>query len=206
MKLTIIGASAGIGLATVERALELGHQVTTLSRHRIEIKEDSNLTQLQGSALNKADLKRATESAEVVLVTLGTGTKTSATTLFSDFSRLLTSIEINIPVIVVTGFGASESYPYLTLMQKLFFKFILNKVYADKAVMERIITTSSLRWEIVRPGLLTDKPLTEKYHVETELHAKMSRNSISRNDVADFLVKEAVNQKFIGKRVALFGK
>lgn len=206
MKLTIIGASAGIGLATVERALELGHQVTTLSRHRIKIKEDSNLTQLQGSALNEADLKKATESAEVVLVTLGTGTKTSATTLFSDFAQLLTSIKINVPVIVVTGFGASESYPYLTLTQKLFFKFILNKVYADKAIMERIITTSPLRWEIVRPGLLTNKPLTEKYHIETELRPKMNRSSISRNDVADFLVKEAMNQKFIGKRVALFGK
>lgn len=206
MKLTIIGASAGIGLATVKRALKLGHQVTTLSRRQIKIEKNPNLTLLQGSALNESDIKRACEDKEAILVTLGTGMNTRATTLYSDFAKLLVSMKINIPVIVVTGFGVSESYSYLNPVMKLFFKFILNKVYADKALMEQIITSSPLRWEFVRPGLLTNKSLTEKYRIEIELRSKMNIGTISRKDVADFLVKEAVAQKYLGKLVALCGK
>lgn len=91
-------------------------------------------------------------------------------------------------------------------MLKLLFKFILNKVYADKAVMEEIVSKSNLKWEIVRPGVLTDKPLTENYIIETELHDKMHVKSISRSDVADYLVKEAVAQKNLGKYVSQMGK
>ncbi len=37
MNITIIGASAGIGLETVKRGLNRNHSITTLSRSKIEI-------------------------------------------------------------------------------------------------------------------------------------------------------------------------
>lgn len=210
MNITIIGASAGIGLATVNRALELGHIVKTLSRRKIEVGENPNLRAIHGSALNEADLKRAIDGADAVLVTLGTGMNTAATTLYSDFAKLLLAIDakdhIEVPVIIVTGFGAGDSHKYLRYIIRPFFNLILNKVYADKAVMEGMIANSGLKWEIVRPGLLTNRALTEKYRVETELRPKMNIGAISRNDVADYLVKEAENPRNIGKYPALTGK
>lgn len=64
MNITIIGALAGVGLATVKRALELGHRVTTLARRKVEIEPNENLTEIQGSALNEEDLKRAISGAD----------------------------------------------------------------------------------------------------------------------------------------------
>jgi hypothetical protein len=59
--------------------------------------------------------------------------------------------------------------------------------------METIITQSKIKWEIVRPGILKNKSLTEKYKVETQLYKGIKIGSINRADVADFMVKQAEN-------------
>ena len=210
MKITIIGASAGVGLATVKRALELGHRVTTLARRKVEIEPNENLTEIQGNALNEEDLKHAISGADAVLVTLGTGVNTSATTLYTDFANVLLDIHskepIIIPVIILTGFGSGDSRPYLIWFARPMFSLMLNKIYLDKAKMEDVIAASTLRWEFVRPGILTNKSLTEKYRIEPVLRPRMNIRMISRADVADYMVKEAAKQVNLGKYPALTGK
>lgn len=210
MNITIIGASAGVGLETVRRALERNHNVTTLSRSDIALPSNENLTILKGSATNKTDLKKSIESADAVIVALGTGKSMKATTLYSDFAKLLSEVQqetnLQIPFIVLTGFGAGESGQYNGFVMKLFFKFLLKDVYANKTKMEEIITSSKMKWEIVRPGLLKDKPLTEKYRVENNLFQGINIGSINRSDVADFLVKQAENPAQLYKYVSLSNK
>lgn len=207
MNITIIGASAGVGLETVKRALERNHKVMTLSRSEINLSSHSNLTMLKGSATNKNDLKKSIENADAVIVALGTGTSMKATTLYSDFAKLLVEVQAEtnaqIPFLVLTGFGAGESGKYHSFFMKLFFRFLLKDVYADKTKMEEIITNSKIKWEIVRPGLLKDKPLTEKYRVETNLYSGINIGAINRADVADFMVKQAENPTELFKYAAL---
>lgn len=207
MNITIIGASAGVGFETVKRALDRNHNVTTLSRSEINLTTHPNLTTLKGSATNKDDLKKSIANADAVIVALGTGKSMKPTTLYSDFAKLLTEVQAEtksqIPFIVLTGFGAGESGHYNGFIMKLFFKFLLKDVYADKTKMEEIITNSKVKWEIVRPGLLKDKPLTEKYRAETKLFKGINIGSINRSDVADFLVKQAENSTELFKYVSL---
>jgi len=207
MNLTIIGASAGVGLEAVKRALQRNHTVTTLSRSEINIPSNPNLTTLKGSATNKEDLKKSIENADAVIVALGTGASMKATTLYSDFAKLLVEVQketnTKIPFIVLTGFGAGDSGPYNGFIAKIFFALMLKAVYQDKTKMEEIITSSSINWEIVRPGMLKDKPLTEKYRVETKLFKGINIGGINRADVADFLVKQAENPTEISKYVSL---
>ncbi|HMR85557.1 MAG TPA: NAD(P)H-binding protein, partial [Niabella sp.] len=135
MNITIIGASAGVGLETVKRALQRNHIVTTLSRSEINLPVNTKLLQIKGSATNKTGLKRSIENADAVIVTLGTGKSIKRTTLFSDFAKLLTEVQqetnTQVPFIVVTGFGAGESSVYNPFLMKLFFKSLLKDVYAD---------------------------------------------------------------------------
>ncbi|MBS1539576.1 MAG: NAD(P)H-binding protein [Bacteroidetes bacterium] len=210
MNITIIGASAGVGLETVKRALNRKHNVTTLSRSEINLPSNSNLTMLKGSATNKTDLINSIEKADAVIVALGTGKSMKPTTLYSDFAKLLVEVQTEsnsqIPFIILTGFGAGESGQYNGFMMKLFFKFLLKDVYADKTKMEEIITTSKMKWEIVRPGLLKDKELTEDYRVETNLFKGINIGSINRTDVADFLIKQAENPTNLFKFSSLSNK
>lgn len=210
MNITIIGASAGVGLETVKRALDRNHHVTTLSRSEINLPSNNNLTTLKGSATNKADLMKSIEKADAVIVALGTGKSMKPTTLYSDFANLLVEVQnetnAQIPFIVLTGFGAGESGQYNGFMMKLFFKFLLKDVYADKTKMEETINNSKLKWVMVRPGLLKDKPLTEKYRIENKLYKGINIGGINRADVADFMVKQAENPTELNKYVSLSNK
>ncbi|TRZ78569.1 MAG: NAD(P)-dependent oxidoreductase [Chitinophagaceae bacterium] len=198
MNITIIGASGGIGLEAVIRGLNRSHTITTLSRSEIIIEENKSLKMIIGDATHKADLLNAIQHAEAIIVTIGTVKNTKATTLFSDFATLMLEInrehKIKVPFIFVTGFGAGESKNYVSWLIKLFLKYLLKDVYADKTKMEEIITESDLNWTVVRPGRLLDKALTEKYRVENKLYKGINIGGINRADVADFLIKQAENQ------------
>src|SRR5690349_24750585 len=91
MKITIIGASAGIGLQCSRLALEKGHEVATLSRRAVSLPDHPKLKKVQGSATNPHDVRAAVDGAEAVLVTLGVKSPL-ATTLFSDSARLLLQV------------------------------------------------------------------------------------------------------------------
>ncbi len=82
MKITVIGTSAGIGLETVNRALQWNHE----ARSAIPLPDSKGLKCLMGSATEKADLSKALQDSDAVIVALGTGKNMKATTLFSDFA------------------------------------------------------------------------------------------------------------------------
>jgi putative NADH-flavin reductase len=209
MNITIIGASAGLGLETVKRGLNRNHSITTLSRSEIQLEEKNSLNTILGDATIKADLLKSIENAEAIIVTLGTSKNMKATTLFSDFAKLIVEIhkehKIDVPFIFVTGFGAGESKNYVSWLVKLFLKYLLKDVYADKTKMEEIITNSDLNWTVVRPGRLLDKELTEKYRIENKLFKGINIGGINRSDLADFLIKQAEKQTELRKFVAISG-
>ena len=210
MNITIIGASAGLGLETVKRGLDRNHSITTLSRTVIEIEKNRSLNVIIGDATNKADLLNSIQGADALIVTLGTGKNMKATTLFSDFAKLIVEIhsenKIAVPIIFVTGFGAGESRNYVSWLVRMFLKYMLKDVYADKTKMEEIITHSDLNWTVVRPGRLLDKPLTEKYRTENKLFKGINIGGINRADVADFLIKQAERQTELKKYVGISEK
>ena len=165
---------------------------------------------IAGDATRKSDLQQAIQNAEAIIITLGTSKNMKTTSLFSNFATLLVEIhkenKIEVPVIFVTGFGAGESQNYVSWLVKMFLKYLLKEVYADKTKMEEIITHSDMHWTVVRPGRLLDKELTEKYRIENTLFKGINIGGINRADVADFLIKQAENQTDVRKYVALSEK
>ncbi|WP_394772899.1 NAD(P)-dependent oxidoreductase [Flavobacterium sp.] len=206
MKIAIIGAGAGIGFQSVLQALEKGHIVTALSTNTDHIANHPNLIKINGSATSSVDLKKAIKGSDVVLITVGTKNK-KATTLFSDIARTLINVtdELNFtaPVLVITGFGAGESKNYLSFFMRLVISLFLKDQYINKTIMEELITKSAIKWEIIRPGMLTNSDLTQSYKAINRLYKGMKVVKISRADVAHFLISEAENPKMLYKYVAL---
>ncbi|HMV81551.1 MAG TPA: NAD(P)H-binding protein [Blastocatellia bacterium] len=210
MNIAIIGASAGVGLKCVEVALGRGHRVITLSRSTESLPKHPNLLPIQGSATRVSDVKNVIQQADAVIVALGTGKSTKPTTLYTDAAAVLIraqrDLDTNIPFIILTGFGAGNSGEYHGFLMKLLFRLVLKAVYENKTQMEEMIAASSIRWEIVRPGVLNNKPLSGRYRVETDYRKGMNIGAISRSDVADFLVKQAEKPTALGKYPALSNK
>ena len=206
MKITVIGASAGVGLQVTRLALQKGHDVTSLSRRIVPLPDHPKLRRVQGSAINSRDVKAAVEGADAVLVTLGVKSP-FPTTLFSDSARLLLQVlrDTNSApmLIVLTGFGAGESWSYNSLPMKVLFTLLLKGVYADKSEQERLIAGAYPRWEIVRPGRLTNGTMTEHYRELDDLVEGMKVGAISRSDVAHFMVAQAERPTYLGRYVGL---
>lgn len=201
----IVGASRGIGLETVKAALDAGHTAKALARSAATIPlEHPRLQKIAGDARDRATVERALEGADVVIEVLGATFGPEAilkgTTLFSSATRtLVDAMRAKGPrrLIAVTGLGAGDSRGHGGLLyDAVIFPLLLKRVYDDKDVQEQIIKASGLDWTIVRPGLLTNASATG--HPRALLNpAEWCAGSISRADVALFLVQEATEAAYL---------
>lgn len=206
MNITIIGASAGVGLLSVAQALENGHFVTAMSTNTSAIPHHLALTKINGSATSVEDVKRAVKNADAVLVTIGTKKK-KGTTLFSSMAKAvivaMNELESTSPVLVISGFGVGASIKYSSFIMKMVIRFFLKDQYADKGLMEKLFKASSLSWEMVQPGMLSEGLLTKDYQVFPMAKKGMKVGKISRADLAHYLVIESENPQHINRYVAL---
>jgi putative NADH-flavin reductase len=204
--LLVIGASRGIGLETVKSALRAGHSVRALARSGTSIPiEDASLRKLSGDALDSDTIRNAIEGVDAVIQTLGVDISFRAifepTTLFSRSTRILVDAMKQADVkrlVAVTGLGAGDSRGHGGfLYDAVAFPLLLKRVYDDKDAQEQIIKSSGLEWTIVRPGLLTNSPATGQYRVLTAPN-DWRFGTVSRADVADFLVRQIDDRALIG--------
>lgn len=201
----VIGASRGIGLETVKLALEAGHQVHALARSagRIEIDHPA-LTKVVADAIDEAALKDALQDVDAVIQALGVkagpGMILNPVSLFSNTTRVLISAmrESGVKRLIAgTEAGDGDSRGRGGLLYNAAFNLFLKRAYDDKDVQERLIRESDLNWVIVRPVVLFNGSRTERYHVLVEPRTWRA-GFISRADVADFLVKQIDDDKYLG--------
>jgi putative NADH-flavin reductase len=208
----IIGASRGIGLASVKCALSDGHIVRALARSARRIRLDHpNLTKVSADALDQSALAGALEGVDAVIQTLGVSAGPNMilkpVRLFSDATRALIAAMNETGVkrlISVTGFGAGDSRNRGGCVYNTAFHLFLRRAYDDKDEQEDLIQDSKLDWVIARPVILTNGSRTGKYHVLVEPRS-WRIGFISRADVADFLVKQIDDDTYLGKTPVLTG-
>jgi putative NADH-flavin reductase len=208
----IIGASKGIGLATVKYALEAGHSVHAMARSAQQIRIDHpNLTRVAADALDEAAVKGALEGVDVVIQTLGVSPSVERavvpTSFFSDATRVLIRAMNQTGVrrlIAVTGFGAGDSRDQGGCIYNTAFHLFLGRVYEDKDMQEDLIQDSGLDWVVARPVILTKGSRTGRYRVLVEPRSWRS-GFISRADVADFLIKQIDDDTYLRKTPVLTG-
>lgn len=209
-KLLVIGASRGIGLAVVKQALAQGHSVRAFARSasRIGI-DDPRLERMAGDARSAEDLKRALSGVDAVVLALGVppdlGFIVGPVDLFSAATRALLPAMHEAGVrrlLAVTGFGAGDSGQAISCLQRLPFKLVFGRAYADKDRQEQMIRDSGLDWTLVRPGVLTNGPATGRYRVLGS-SAEWRNGVVSRANVAQFIVSQLDSSEFIHRAPVL---
>lgn len=199
-KLLIIGASSGVGRHAVDYALERGSAVRAMARGAASIRaQHEGLEKLPGDATEPADVRRALDGVDAVILALGLGKSPARlirrVTLFSRATQVLVEeMESAGPkrLLVVTGYGAGESRSAMNAIEGLGHGLLLGRAYADKDLQEDIVKRSDLDWTIVRPTILTNGPRTGKYQV-LDTPESWRNGLISRADVAQFLVDRALD-------------
>jgi len=206
MKLLVLGATGGIGLELVRQAVERDHQVTAFVRAPERLKSIAGrFGVIQGDPLNGAELARAIEGQDAVLSSFGPRVPIAKAdaTLHHRFGLALSDamreVGMRRAVIISTAFLFKDSIiPPTNLVGRLFFR----DMVADAAEMESLFLKSGLDWTLVRPPRLTNRPRRGRYRVR-EGHLPGFGFTISRADVAAFMIKTAENRAFIRQVVGI---
>jgi len=201
MNILIVGATRGIGRQLLEQALTVGHTVTVLVRNPQKLStQHERLRIIKGDILDVDLVATAIAGQDAACCTIGVKVPWFRVTVFSEGTRNLLQAMKKTGVkrlICVTGIGAGDSKGHGGfLYDYLFLSTLLRTIYADKNRQESLIMASDVDWTIVRPGFLTNGPLTEKYRILTNM-AGVTAGRISRADVAHFMLKELEANQYL---------
>lgn len=201
MKILIIGASGPLGLEVVKMASDRSHQVSALVRNLDSFKVNSNAVKIiKGDVFDLNGLEKALLNHDAVISTFGTNLIRRPTTILSQGTRnIVKAMEAsNVSRFVcITGIGAGNSKGHGGfLYDKILEPFLLHEIYNDKTRQEEVIRTSRLDWTIVRPAILTNGSKRGHYRIANDL-CGFTAKKISRSDVADFLLNEVENNKYL---------
>ncbi len=200
MKLAVLGASRGVGLALSRMALARGHEVTAVARNPDVIPlARAKLRVVSGDIRNRAAMEAAIAGHDAVCVCIGVSPTFRPVDVFSQgIMNVLAAMQKtpNMKIVSVTGIGAGDSrghggFIYDRIVQPL----LLKTIYDDKDRHEALLKESGVDWLIVRPSMLTNGPDTRRYRVVTDLTG-VTAATISRADVADFILKQLVHPTY----------
>jgi putative NADH-flavin reductase len=202
MKILILGSTGGTGQQLVAQSLKQNYEVTALARDPSKLKVNHDrLTVIKGSVLDKNVLANALEGKEAVLSALGVGKSLKSKDLISNAVKIIIPAmnEKNVKRLVfLSAFGVGETFTQANFIQRIIFKVFLRNIYADKSMADDLIRRSTLEWTLVYPVLMTDTPGTGKYKVGEKFEMK-GMPKISRADVAEFMLRQLIDNNFIKK-------
>jgi putative NADH-flavin reductase len=95
-------------------------------------------------------------------------------------------------LLFVSSFGVNGK---IFWPEKLLLRTLFRNLFADLPVQEKLIKESGLNWTIVRPARLTNGLKTGECRSGENIYIHPF-SSISRADVADFLLKVAVSPEY----------
>lgn len=211
MRLLVIGASRGVGLATVKEARRRGHQVTAVVLPDVERPDvDSEVRVILGDAADPEVLATAVAGQDAVVSALGVPVRARDVTLFSTSTRHLLDAMRTAGVqrlVAVTGIGAGDSRGKGGFLHdRVILPFFIASAYEDKDREEALIRASDRQWLIVRPGFLTNGPRTGVYRAITDLSGVDKAGKISRADVAVFILDQLERPTLFGRTPLLVGR
>jgi uncharacterized protein YbjT (DUF2867 family) len=195
MRITVFGATGGIGGHVVQQALDAGHKVTAVVRTSSAYEvEHPALEVVRVPGLTEAEpLRDAVDGSDAVISGVGARGRKDGPVASESTRSMLAAMEavgvrrfVAVSAAPLGPMPADESFLNRRLVYPMINAFAAD-VYADLRVMEADIRSSTTEWTIVRPPKLTNKALTETYR--TEVGGTVSRGyTISRADVAHLML------------------
>ena len=206
MKITVLGATGGVGRQVVSAALADGHEVTVLARTPAKVSPATGPRIVQGDALELQDVLQAVREADVVISALGTtkgpDSDTSLRRMAATLAHALHDAHHGPDLPRVVWCASEGIYGEIPgLPGKLAMK-LLAKPLADHRAAIQTLEDAGVPLTVARPRALNDKPLDPSWTEVVDGPAE-GGYSIPRASVAHFLLKAAADDSYVGKSVAL---
>jgi putative NADH-flavin reductase len=203
MKLILFGASGATGHELVKQALEKGYQVTGFVRDPVKMKiSHSKLELIVGDVANDHLVGDAINGKDAVFSTLGAASPfkydQSVVIGISNIVNAMMKSGVN-RLIYMSAINVKESRKQAGLLIRVLAPLLLRLETAGHEAREKIIRASPLQWTLVRSAGLTNGMRTGIYRSGTDISANGIVATISRADVADFMMSQLNNDQYIRK-------
>lgn len=206
-RVLVLGATGGTGQQVVSQALQRGLDVTVLVRspQRLAVRPE-RLRVLTGSVPDDAAaLAEALRAQDVVISTLGVGSSLKSAGLIA---RCVPAIVRGMKshgvrrLIFASAYGVGATRSQVPLLPRILMRLLFRDIYADKEAGEAELRRSGLEWTIVYPVTLTNGARVGRYRVGERLPLR-GFPTVSRADVADFLLTQVEDRTYVGKGVLI---
>ncbi|MCI2422362.1 NAD(P)H-binding protein [Saccharopolyspora sp. K220] len=203
MRVTVFGATGGIGRLVVQQLLDDGHQVTALVRTPAKLTLTyPNLTVVIGQLSDRDAVQQAVTGADAVISALGPSLKRSATgTPLADGTRIIVQAMEKEKVARFIGLATPSladprdkphwKHKVLPVMAQLMFPNAL----AELKGMTEAVTSSDLDYTIARITNPTNKPATGRIRSGFLGHDRIG-SVMSRADIAAFLTAQLADTRY----------
>ena len=189
------------------QALEQAHEVTAFVRRpeAFELRHERLRTAQGDTRHDPTSVAEAVRGQEAAVSALGLGNVFIPNGFMArSMGNIIPALEqANVKrFVLMSSFGVGESIKDAPFLPAIAFRTLLAAIFADKQEGEEALRRSRLEWTIVRPVALTNGPLSGRYRAaeQLELHGLPT---ISRADVAHFMLGEVAAPRYQGKAVVL---
>lgn len=204
LRALLIGATGATGLAVLPQSERVDLRVLAMVRDPARLKERRDF--VRGDVLNVSSLAEAMREVDAVISVLGTPLVLKHVSLLSQGTQNVVEAMRKVGLtrfVCVTGMGAGDSRGHGGFVyDRLILPTLLRSIYADKDRQERVVRESGLDWTLVRPARLVNDAAMGPYRTLTRLDG-VRMTTISRNEVAHFLVNEMLEGRYIRQTVNL---
>ncbi|MBI1805570.1 MAG: SDR family oxidoreductase [Ignavibacteria bacterium] len=205
MNILIFGASGATGNELVRQSLREGHTVTAFVRHPAKLSiRHNNLKLVQGDVKDYSSVELVVKGQNAVLSTLGVSTPLKRDAIVVDGIRNIIHAMEQSGVkrfIYLSFLGVKESRKDSGFLINHVISRIVRNEIMDHEEKEHLIASSRLDWIIVRPPKLTNGPQTGVYRSGEEIKAGSLLPTMSRADVAEFMLRQLASEEFVRKAV-----
>lgn len=204
MKVVIFGSTGQTGKRLLHSALEAGFDVTAFSRvpGSITVKHP-RLTLFQGDATVPSAVESAIEGKDAVLSAVGSdlGQTNLRQKAIENMVAAMQKYHVR-RIIGIGGMGILQASTDVQIFETPGFPEQYVPVSQDHNAAFEVLNRSGLDFTFVCPPVISDGPKTEHYLVEADYPPK-GTFQITTGNLADFMVKELLEPRFIGKRVGI---
>jgi uncharacterized protein YbjT (DUF2867 family) len=224
MKVTIIGATGGVGRQLLAQAVDAGHDITVVVRNPAKLSgvlanSAARVVAADLAATDPQVLESAIAGADAVLSALGPHSNADAGIAAPGTAAIVAAmraagvrriVAISASPVATTPSPGHPDLPKGDPGDGLFMrhvgvriaKTLFGKVYDDLARMEDVLRDSGLDWTVLRPPQLTGKPFTGKYRTAVGRNVRGGW-SIPRADVADCMLAVLGQPDTIGQTIGI---
>lgn len=201
MKVLVFGASGGTGRELLKQALDKGLEVTAFVRDvsKVEDIQHPNFAVVSGDVLSIEDVSRAVAGHDAVLFAVGSGPKRT-TVREQGTSNVIQAMQASSVkrLVCLSSFGVGNSRTDLSFFTRyIVVGIFLRHAFADHERQEAVVKKCALDWTLVRPPHLKDGAHTGKYQDGLTLAYGNIKGWISRSDLADFMLKQLEDDRYL---------